>query len=38
MEVAGFNYQLSLFIAVAIASVSNFLLNKKWTFQEHIWE
>jgi dolichol-phosphate mannosyltransferase len=37
-EAAGFNYQSSLFIAVAIASVSNFLLNKKWTFQERIWE
>jgi dolichol-phosphate mannosyltransferase len=38
MEVAGFDYPPSLFIAVAIASVSNFLLNKKWTFKEHIWE
>jgi dolichol-phosphate mannosyltransferase len=37
-EVAGFNYPSSLFVAVATASVSNFLLNKKWTFQEHIWE
>lgn len=37
-DVADFNYQLSLFVAVATASVSNFLLNKKWTFQEHIWE
>jgi dolichol-phosphate mannosyltransferase len=36
-EAAGFSYESSLFMAVAIASVSNFLLNKKWTFQEHIW-
>jgi dolichol-phosphate mannosyltransferase len=36
-EAAGFKYEPSLVIAVAIASVSNFLLNKKWTFQEHIW-
>jgi dolichol-phosphate mannosyltransferase len=37
MEVVGFNYPLSLSIGVAIASISNFLLNKKWTFQERIW-
>jgi dolichol-phosphate mannosyltransferase len=37
MEVVGFNYPSSLFIGVAIASISNFLLNKKWTFQEHVW-
>lgn len=36
-EAADFNYEPSLVIAVAIASVSNFLLNKKWTFQENIW-
>jgi dolichol-phosphate mannosyltransferase len=34
---SGFNYEISLFTAVAIASVSNFLLNKRWTFQERIW-
>jgi dolichol-phosphate mannosyltransferase len=37
MEVVGFNYPSSLFIGVAISSISNYLLNKKWTFQEHIW-
>jgi dolichol-phosphate mannosyltransferase len=31
------DYPASLFIAVAIASVGNFLLNKKWTFKEKIW-
>jgi len=34
---SGIQYILSLIIAVAIASVSNFLLNKKWTFKEKIW-
>jgi dolichol-phosphate mannosyltransferase len=31
------NYSIALFLAVAIASVGNFLLNKKWTFQEKVW-
>ncbi len=30
-------YGISLFIAVAIASIGNFLLNKKWTFRENVW-
>src|SRR5687768_15452954 len=30
-------YPLSLILAVAAASVGNFLLNKKWTFKEKIW-
>jgi len=34
---SGFQYALSLILAVASASVSNFLLNKKWTFHEKIW-
>jgi len=34
---SGFEYPLSLIIAVAVASVSNFILNKKWTFHEKIW-
>jgi dolichol-phosphate mannosyltransferase len=33
----GIKYEFSLIIAVAIASISNFLLNKKWTFREKIW-
>jgi dolichol-phosphate mannosyltransferase len=37
-EATGFNYEPSLVIAVAIASISNFLLNKRLTFQEQIWE
>jgi dolichol-phosphate mannosyltransferase len=31
----GLQYRVSLIIAIAIASISNFLLNKKWTFQEN---
>jgi dolichol-phosphate mannosyltransferase len=35
---AGWSYELSLFVAVSIASTSNYLLNKRWTFQEHLWD
>lgn len=31
------DYPASLILAVAVASVGNFLLNKKWTFREKIW-
>jgi dolichol-phosphate mannosyltransferase len=34
---SGFSYEVSLITAVALASISNFLLNKKWTFGEKIW-
>lgn len=34
---SGSNYELSLIIAVALASGSNFLLNKKLTFGEKVW-
>lgn len=34
---SGFSYEYSLITAVALASISNFLLNKKWTFGEKIW-
>lgn len=34
---SGLQFGLSLVIAVAVASVSNFLLNKKLTFHERIW-
>src|SRR3989442_510316 len=34
---SGSQYTASLVLAVAAASVSNFLLNKKWTFREKIW-
>ena len=32
-----FTYALALVFAVAIAASSNFILNKKWTFKEKIW-
>jgi dolichol-phosphate mannosyltransferase len=31
------DYPQALILAVAAASVGNFLLNKKWTFKEKIW-
>jgi dolichol-phosphate mannosyltransferase len=34
---SGLNYSPSLIIAVATAAISNFLLNKKFTFHEKIW-
>lgn len=37
VELRHMDYSVSLFLAVAIASVGNFLLNKKWTFQEKVW-
>jgi len=37
VELRHMNYSIALFLAVAIASVGNFLLNKKWTFQEKVW-
>jgi dolichol-phosphate mannosyltransferase len=37
VESADMKYEVSLILAVAIASMSNFLLNKKWTFREKVW-
>jgi dolichol-phosphate mannosyltransferase len=37
MVESGISYNLSLICAVAAASISNFILNKKWTFREKIW-
>jgi dolichol-phosphate mannosyltransferase len=37
VESYGMDYPPALIIAVAAASVGNFLLNKKWTFREKIW-
>ena len=34
---SGFSYEVSLIIAVSMASISNFLLNKKLTFGERVW-
>jgi dolichol-phosphate mannosyltransferase len=35
---SGLSYEAALLIAVGIASISNFLLNKKLTFGEKVWE
>ena len=35
---SGMSYDISLLLGVSIASVSNFLFNKKLTFKENIWE
>jgi dolichol-phosphate mannosyltransferase len=37
VESYGIQYAISLIMAVAVASISNFILNKKWTFGEKIW-
>jgi dolichol-phosphate mannosyltransferase len=37
LEDYNIDYPLALVLAVAAASVGNFLLNKKWTFKEKIW-
>ncbi|NWG36046.1 MAG: glycosyltransferase family 2 protein [Nitrososphaera sp.] len=37
VESQGQSYPLALILAVATASISNFLLNKKWTFKERVW-
>jgi dolichol-phosphate mannosyltransferase len=34
---AGISYPISLLFGVMVGSISNFLLNKKWTFYEKIW-
>jgi dolichol-phosphate mannosyltransferase len=33
----GMDYPIALILAVACTALSNFLLNKKWTFKEKIW-
>ncbi len=38
VEASNIPYAMSLVMAVSIASLGNFLLNKKITFEEKIWE
>jgi dolichol-phosphate mannosyltransferase len=33
----GLTYPISLLLGVIVGSISNFMLNKKWTFYEKIW-
>jgi dolichol-phosphate mannosyltransferase len=35
---SGLSYSPSLIMAVATVAISNFILNKKWTFHEKIWK
>jgi dolichol-phosphate mannosyltransferase len=39
VQSGNFSYDFALISAVAIASISNFVLNKKWTFKvkQRIW-
>ena len=37
VQVYQITYAPSLIVAVAAASISNFMLNKKWTFGEKVW-
>ncbi|HVX03256.1 MAG TPA: glycosyltransferase family 2 protein [Nitrososphaera sp.] len=37
VEYQGIGKEIALVIAVATASIGNFLLNKKWTFKEKVW-
>jgi dolichol-phosphate mannosyltransferase len=37
VEKSGLSYPIALILAVATASIGNFLLNKKWTFREKVW-
>jgi len=37
LENYNIGYPSALILAVSVASVGNFLLNKKWTFKEKIW-
>jgi dolichol-phosphate mannosyltransferase len=30
-------YSSALILAIAVASIGNFLFNKKWTFHEKVW-
>ena len=38
VEEHSFWYPLALILGVMIAAMSNFILNKKWTFNEKIWD
>ena len=37
VDESGVSYPISLVLAVGIAAISNFILNKKWTFKEKVW-
>jgi len=37
VDVHGISYPISLIAAVGLAAFGNFVLNKKWTFKEKLW-
>jgi dolichol-phosphate mannosyltransferase len=37
VEVAHVDYAIALVLGVIVASIGNFLFNKKWTFKERVW-
>ena len=37
VEAYNMDYAPALILAVGVASIGNFLFNKKWTFKEKIW-
>ncbi len=37
VDESGTSYPISLVLAVGVAAISNFVLNKKWTFKESVW-
>ena len=37
VDVQNISYPISLVIAVGLAAFGNFILNKKWTFKEKLW-
>jgi dolichol-phosphate mannosyltransferase len=38
VDVYRFDYPIALVLAVLLAAFGNFVLNKKWTFKEKLWE
>ncbi len=38
VDVYSFEYPIALVLAVLVAAFGNFVLNKKWTFKERIWD
>jgi len=37
VDLQNISYPISLVSAVGLAAFGNFILNKKWTFQEKLW-
>ena len=37
VDIQNISYPISLVLAVGLAAFGNFILNKKWTFKEKLW-